>query len=226
MFYHLRGNLIRTVSYAAHQYITPTYEIRGESEEFYAEASFHESHLSISSVEVAESLCGEEAIQPDQALLQKEVADLSRQACQQLDELERQVIERIFLQGEQLIQVAQSLGYSRCHISRVKRRALLLLNEALKSVLDLTGTTAENSSDIDDELLSDSDRFESEEQPSSTKEGHTKVIPIVAAQSRVDKARAAKPRAKHPRRARSAAEASLITRTTHSQGLRAVRSAA
>jgi hypothetical protein len=41
------------------------------------------------------------------------------------------VIERIYLKGQQLMDIARSLGYSRCHISRVKRKALETLYDDL-----------------------------------------------------------------------------------------------
>ena len=133
LYYHLRGNLIRAVSYAATAYLAPV-----EGDQVYSLDGAANPGRMLSAVEIADALCGVEAALPDEVLLQKEVADLSRRACMSLDELEREVIERIFLQGEQLIQVAESLGYSRCHISRVKKKALQVLHKALQSELDLS----------------------------------------------------------------------------------------
>lgn len=133
LFYHLRGNLIRAVSYAATAYLAPI-----DDEAAFASDLKQESFHGVSAIEVAQALTSTEQALPDEVLFQKEVADLSRKACINLDELEREVIERIFLQGEQLIQVAESLGYSRCHISRVKKRALHVLHGALSSVLEIS----------------------------------------------------------------------------------------
>jgi hypothetical protein len=57
-------------------------------------------------------------------LFRKELLNMSAQACSKLDALEREVIYRIYVKEQQLIDIAHSLGYSRCHISRVKKKAL------------------------------------------------------------------------------------------------------
>lgn len=125
-FYHLRGNLIRAVSSAVSQ----------NSEGNTAEDL--NSYRSVNSQEIAEALSGSEAQQPDDVLFKKELVSLGLQACAKLDQLERQVIERIYLGEEQLLDIAKSLGYSRCHISRVKRKAL----EALLSNMQEMGGDA------------------------------------------------------------------------------------
>ena len=67
----------------------------------------------------------------------KELIELSKEACKKLDSLERQVIERLFLGEEQLMDIAHSLGYSRCHISRVKKKALEALQLEMQNSLNL-----------------------------------------------------------------------------------------
>jgi hypothetical protein len=47
------------------------------------------------------------------------------------------VIERIYIKEQQLIDVATELGYSRCHISRVKKKALNSLYSDMAESLDL-----------------------------------------------------------------------------------------
>ena len=95
---------------------------------------------SATAAELAQAVGRTEHPLPDALLLKKEVAQLSSRAFEKLDSLERSVIERILLNEEQLIDVAQDLGYSRCHISRVKRKALELLHKDLSVSLDLRGT--------------------------------------------------------------------------------------
>ena len=140
MFYHLRGNLIRTVSTAANSNILPILDQESTSGD--GEGS-HSSWMNrgivrgVSATEIAEALTGGEREQPDNHLLRKELAELSRKACGKLDELEREVVRRIYEQEEQLLDIAHTLGYSRCHISRVKRRALECLFDELKVPLDI-----------------------------------------------------------------------------------------
>lgn len=128
-FYHLRGNLIRAVSTAANANTIPLPDSELEGKSF---SSGEESCVS-NALDVAEGLCGYDAVAPDDALLRKELIGLSQQACQKLDQLEREVISRVYLEEQQLMDIAVRLGYSRCHISRVKRKALETLFEELKA---------------------------------------------------------------------------------------------
>lgn len=131
LYYHLKGNLIRAVSSAAQANFIPGLDTEREREE---------DGPAITALEVVEAISGTDQRQPDELLLQKELVDLSKDACTRLDPLEQQVIERLYLQGEQLMHIANTLGYSRCHISRVKKKAL----EHLQSDLDrMLKTSAE-----------------------------------------------------------------------------------
>ena len=59
----------------------------------------------------------------------------STKACDKLDSLEKEVINRVYLEEQQLMDIAHTLGYSRCHISRVKKKALeTLFSELTKTV--------------------------------------------------------------------------------------------
>lgn len=122
VFYHLRGYLVRAVAGSANQ------------NNIFSQYARHVG------VDPNEFTGGEEILQcfvpdcasfgmreidcPEDLLMQKEKVELCRDACSQLDELEREVISRSFAEDEALIDIAKSLGYSRCHISRVKKRAL------------------------------------------------------------------------------------------------------
>lgn len=134
LYYHLRGNLIRAVSDAVAQSAVPVAELdtvlRAEAGEGSA------AMRSLSAVEVAAALCNFDVQLPDEQLYKKEIAKISQEACGRLDDLERQVIERIYVYEEQLMSIASSLGYSRCHISRVKRKALEALHKDLSEALD------------------------------------------------------------------------------------------
>jgi len=131
MFFHLRGNLIRAVAGAVHANSIPTFEDETPAQSA-APAEHHEedsnahrtAYRVASASEVAEALCSHDRKLPDEMLFQKELVAISAEACSRLDPLEREVISRIYMQEQQLLDIADTLGYSRCHISRVKKRAL------------------------------------------------------------------------------------------------------
>lgn len=133
LYYHLRGNLIRAVAYAANANSVPLPSNEYLDGEHSEHSHRRASHPVTSAMEVAEALCGNEHPLPDEVLFRKEMIDLSHQACGQLDKLEQEVINGVYLEGRQLIDVAAELGYSRCHISRVKRRALETLFSELRA---------------------------------------------------------------------------------------------
>lgn len=113
LYYHLKGNLVRTVSAAANANVIPTDGEDGEQ--------------IVHAYDVVEALTSTEVENPDEMLLKKELIRLSQGARSELDDLEREVIQRIYIEGQHLIDIASSLGYSRCHISRVKKKALQTL---------------------------------------------------------------------------------------------------
>ncbi|NLF25374.1 MAG: sigma-70 family RNA polymerase sigma factor [Deltaproteobacteria bacterium] len=133
MFYHLRGNLIRAVSTAASLNVVPVMEGEDGACE---RRKRSKGNRGISAIEVAEALSSHDNVLPDEALFKKELVMLSSNACAKLDALEREVIYRIYVQEQQLIDIAHSLGYSRCHISRVKRKALDTLCHDLAPSMD------------------------------------------------------------------------------------------
>ena len=130
LYYHLRGNLIRTVSAAANANAVPSSDSSDD------DSKKRKSDGAFNAIEIADALTGRESILPDEALFKKELIRLSFEACDKLDELEREVIHRIFIQERQLNHIAASLGYSRCHISRVKKKALETLNQEMEMYLD------------------------------------------------------------------------------------------
>lgn len=131
LFYHLRGNLIRLVSDAANQNTLPLFDRELLDGAFDAS----QSNPIANAIEIAAALTGQEQVLPDEHFYKKEVAGLSRKACEKLDLLEQEVICRVFMNEEHLFDVAENLGYSRCHISRVKRKALDTLQTELKPML-------------------------------------------------------------------------------------------
>ncbi len=68
---------------------------------------------------------------PEKIIEQKQVAGACWDACTQLDPLEQEVLIRCFVYDEPLVSIAKELKYCRCHISRVKSRALAKLSQLL-----------------------------------------------------------------------------------------------
>ena len=133
LYYHLKGNLIRTVSAAANANVLPGSD---------PDAETTGDEKSVTALDVVEALSGTDTHLPDEVLLKKELVGLSQEATHRLDPLEREVIERIYMQGQQLMDIAHSLGYSRCHISRVKKKALETLQNDINHSLALQAEKA------------------------------------------------------------------------------------
>lgn len=149
LFYHLRGNLIRAVATAASLNYIPLPDFDG------MDSSLERGGTSrgriANAIEIADTFCNHDYESPDGALLKKELSKLSADACAKLDPLEREVIHRIYAQEEQLMDIARSLGYSRCHISRVKRKAIeALYGDLVSSVYPEGGVKGPNFDDDDD----------------------------------------------------------------------------
>jgi RNA polymerase sigma factor (sigma-70 family) len=137
LFYHLKGNLVRAVTSAATANSIPIFN-SDHSEHVPAEPNHFFGHQfrALNSVEVAEAVASQDVPLPDEMLWRKELHSASSEACEKLDPLEREIIKRIFLQEQQIMDIAATLGYSRCHISRVKKKALETLHNELSSSMN------------------------------------------------------------------------------------------
>jgi hypothetical protein len=136
LFYHLKGNLVRSVASAA---ATSSLPVRlAEFGEAFSDAFDAETPIAhgMNAVEIAEAVTSQDSPLPDEALWKKQLNDCSSLACAKLDELEREIIKRIFVHEQQIIDIAAALGYSRCHISRVKKKALDTLHDELRVVMN------------------------------------------------------------------------------------------
>lgn len=142
LFYHLRGHLVRSVARAAqasnvflafgHNSGTDTTEWQHVSSE--SLWSFAPEHL----------LFGQrDAETPENVVLRMEKIDQCREAVNRLDDLEREIITRSFGSEQPLVDIAKSLGYSRCHISRVKKSALDRLKHILEETQELPANDTE-----------------------------------------------------------------------------------
>ncbi len=130
MFYHLRGNLIRAITAATNDSVVSVVDAK----EIQLRESLQGGMLNqMEAISAVEALSGIDPVYPDTALIKKELWQASIAACNKLDKLEREVIYRLYIKEQQVTDIAESLGYSRCHISRVKSHAL----ECLRSILGI-----------------------------------------------------------------------------------------
>ena len=137
LFYHLKGNLVRAVTTAAASNTIPVFN-SDETEPQVGEPEhlFGHQFRAMNSAEVADAVVSQDAPLPDEMLWRKELHSQSTLACDKLDPLEREIIKRIFLQEQQIMDIAATLGYSRCHISRVKKKALETLYNELSGQMN------------------------------------------------------------------------------------------
>ncbi len=126
LFYHLRGHLVRAVASATSdsQLFMAVAQSAGMDVTDWATASANEDGSHAGAAMMPDLDRQTEAESPEALLMKKEKASLCQQAVVKLDELEREIIDRSYGQEEPLVDIAKLLGYSRCHISRVKKRAL------------------------------------------------------------------------------------------------------
>lgn len=158
LFYHLRGNLIRAVATAANANVVPAADHAYMGDDQNSEDGVRDeipNAKGATAMEIADALSSQDFVSPDDALFKKELSQISAEACAKLDPLEREVIERIYMQEQQLMDIASMLGYSRCHISRVKRKALETLQGELRSQL---GVEAQFAAVEDDEIAPEIER--------------------------------------------------------------------
>ena len=131
LFYHLRGHLVRAVARAAqvsNVFLTLAQGVGVDTSDWNTTADRGAAPV------VPEYLLHSQrdAETPENIVLRRERISLCRQAYDKLDDLEKEILDRSFASEESLVQVARVLGYSRCHISRVKKGAL----DRMKALLD------------------------------------------------------------------------------------------
>lgn len=132
-FYHLRGHLVRSVTKAA----------QGDNIflSFAKSMGIDSGDLNTFSNDVIWSyvpdnfIFGQRDIEtPEHLVLRQEKINSCQNAYSKLDTLEKQVIDRSFSDEESIVDIAKNLGYSRCHVSRVKKEALCRLKGLLGKV--------------------------------------------------------------------------------------------
>ncbi|MFO0416355.1 MAG: sigma-70 family RNA polymerase sigma factor [Pseudomonadota bacterium] len=137
LFYHMKGNMVRSVAASAAANAIPlALAEAGESRLADCEVKLYGKFSGINANEIADAITSQDEPLPDEALWRKELTERSALACDKLDSLEREIVKRLFVHEQQIIDIAAALGYSRCHISRVKRKALVTLQDELRTVMN------------------------------------------------------------------------------------------
>lgn len=127
LFYHLRGLLLKEITrlvqdsrIVEHLYGDPKSSNSSLGEE--APEAFIDDIWPLGNIEQKT---------PEFLMHKREIARMCWDACMCLDELEREVIYRHYVDDQALNIVASELGYCRCHISRVKSRAIIKLQRVV-----------------------------------------------------------------------------------------------
>ncbi|HMO17776.1 MAG TPA: sigma-70 family RNA polymerase sigma factor [Oligoflexia bacterium] len=127
-FYHLRGHLVRAVARA-----TQASSILNGPRECDDEELSQDIISSYGSFIDNELSAQRDQENPEQIILRREKISGCREALEQLDSLEKVVLEKSYGDDETLVDIAKGLGYSRCHISRVKKYAMITLKSILQN---------------------------------------------------------------------------------------------
>ncbi|MCB0359089.1 MAG: hypothetical protein KDD44_05625, partial [Bdellovibrionales bacterium] len=72
-----------------------------------------------------------ERVTPEKIFERNQLSAICTKAIAQLDNLEQEVLLRYFVHDQSIVQIAKELDYCRCHLSRVKNRALKKLERLL-----------------------------------------------------------------------------------------------
>jgi RNA polymerase sigma factor (sigma-70 family) len=123
-YYHLRGRLLREITdIVENKKITEEY-----SHDEYSDAVVSQKEslgFYNSSRFITES--------PEKMIEERQQQESFNKAFSELDVLEKEVITRHYFNGESLMDLADDLSYCRCHLSRVKSRAIAMLKKAIDS---------------------------------------------------------------------------------------------
>jgi RNA polymerase sigma factor (sigma-70 family) len=136
LFYHLRGLLLR--------------EISRKISESRLSTSLDNTDSMTNAARSQESVLWPQALvethTPENLVVREQISKQCWDACDNLDELEKEVLIRFFVNDQTVADIAKDLGYCRCHVSRVKSKALATLQKRLSH---LSPETAERE-DSDD----------------------------------------------------------------------------
>lgn len=129
-FYHLRGLLLKEISKMIQNQKVLQLSPGNLNNETLRADQISNSHWDYNLIETEN---------PEKITQRRQIASACWDACAQLDTLEQEVLLRFFVHDEPLVNIAKGLGYCRCHISRVKSRALSKLGKLLREPSEVTG---------------------------------------------------------------------------------------
>jgi len=130
-YFYIKGVLVRAIRKRKNSsmlIVANVWDIDSEEEEM--DERYGKEHGELS----ADNAFGGQLykLRPDQLLFRKQLRGLGEAAYQGLEGLERAVIEKVYYQGCSMTEAAKQLGYSRCHLSRVRTRAIERLRQTLQ----------------------------------------------------------------------------------------------
>ena len=114
-FYHLRGVLLKEIGRMIDQQKACRSLPEGVELDVFSRKSIQFGQWPMSIVE---------GNTPEHIYERRELSRACWDACTKLDPLEQETVIRHFVWDQSLVDIASDLGYCRCHISRVKRKAL------------------------------------------------------------------------------------------------------
>lgn len=124
LFYHVRGVLLKEIANAMNE--RRFRNIEGDQESYYL---------------LFNTMCyvnGDSALvetnTPERNLQKQELGNILNSAYSALDDLEKTVLTRHFINEESLVDIAKDLDYCRCHISRVKTTAVSKIGKHFDSI--------------------------------------------------------------------------------------------
>lgn len=162
LFYHLKGNLVKAIKYQTKESVVSLMNDElevGENLCFKRDNSVLNENDRIDEISF---LNGKTIQSPEESLLSKEGIEVVAQACEKLDKIEKEIIYRLFMKEEHVFDVAAEFGYSRCHVSRIKKSALMNLRKEIARIF-------EERCEVDERFTNRSPRQISRRQPRSRK---------------------------------------------------------
>jgi RNA polymerase sigma factor (sigma-70 family) len=123
LYYHLRGRLLKEISEIVATKKFQSDFVQKDNEFSFVEEKEHS---------IWNELHGGETNSPEKIAVDKEEQENFEKAFLSLDSLEKEVITRHYFKGESLMNLSEELNYCRCHLSRVKKRAINKLKKEVK----------------------------------------------------------------------------------------------
>jgi RNA polymerase sigma factor (sigma-70 family) len=139
LYYHLRGRLLKEISEIVAVKKFQSDFVQKDNEYSFVEEKEHS---------IWNELHGDDTKNPEKIAVDKEEQENFEKAFLSLDSLEKEVITRHCFKGESLMNLSDELNYCRCHLSRVKKRAINKLKKEVKDTPEYSFSDKSNSAGI------------------------------------------------------------------------------